>query len=304
MFLICVCFMDTLWRGTSLPGAKAASEPPQQLLNSSREVSAAFQHMAHGLLLSCNRDAQVMINLAEKHDLFNHALKAHFLWFNVSADLFRYQSTWDRRAAAAAEGTPTERITQEERAALVQRSVDERTKCTQRFQKAINALALEQKDNPAFTESFGKIRGLADQVLETWAHFEKQSLVGEWYEEVTLEEKQAILRAVLEKEYSEFHGQAQANSRHGGAHVPVSQWPHVLHWQRGCIRESELTKVWAGRGRGELLPVRCGDRREQPPSPQRQPSRRGDGGDCAWSGRGREPLGRALRAPVMWNSAR
>jgi hypothetical protein len=232
MFRVALNFIDFLWNCEGLgPYRPEARKQEREAINASRKGAAAFQRLATGLLLSCTRDAQVMIGLASQSDLPRLILQGHLLWLTVAAELTRYKSLWALRQMASGGGV-IQRADRDAKAEMAKRSANERALCAQRFLKAFGVLSIEQKDNAPFLAEADKIRTLAEQTTDDWAKFETQLLVGEWYEEVSLEEKQAALRAVLGREWGELQLDPGADHRHDWPHLPVPAWPPIHHRRR------------------------------------------------------------------------
>ncbi|CAK9783071.1 unnamed protein product [Cutaneotrichosporon oleaginosum] len=202
MFRVALHFVDFLWKGEGVGRfhGKNAHEQERQALAACRKGAMSFQRLATGLLLSCTRDAQVMIGLATRRDLPRLILQGHFLWLTVAADLTQYKSRWLLRVKSGAGGA-VGRTNVDAKAKIVNESAEARKQCTSRFFKALGVLSIEQKGNEAFISQADKMHKLAEQVTDDWKKFEDEMLEGRWYEDVTLEEKQAVLRAVLEREY-------------------------------------------------------------------------------------------------------
>ncbi|BEJ11583.1 hypothetical protein CspHIS471_0200430 [Cutaneotrichosporon sp. HIS471] len=192
MFRVALSFVDHLWNGEGVRGFKGRDDPKHEheAITASRKGAVSFQCLATGLLLSCIRDAQVMIGRASKSELPRLVLQGHFLWLDVAFNLTRYKSVWALRQLAG-EAAVTMRT------GLVQRSVEERAHCNKRFLKALGVLSVEQKKNEPFLAEAEKIRGLAEKIVDDWVEFEHQL---QRNAELSLEEKRDVLRAVLTRD--------------------------------------------------------------------------------------------------------
>lgn len=194
-------FVDFLWDGGSVGRFKGpeALKQAREAITASRTGAVAFQRLATGLLLSCTRDAQVMIGLAAKWDLPRFVLQGHFLWLTVAAELTRYKSLWAFRPTLK---RPVDESTDREaKFDMVKRSVNERKQCTERFLKTLRVLSLEQKKNEPFLAELNNVRGFAKQIMDDWLKLENQLLAGQWRQEVSREKQEAVARAVLSREY-------------------------------------------------------------------------------------------------------
>ncbi|BEI88683.1 uncharacterized protein CcaverHIS019_0200450 [Cutaneotrichosporon cavernicola] len=161
MFRVALSFVDHLWNGEGVRGFKGRDDPKHEheAITASRKGAVSFPRLATGLLLSCIRDAQVMIGRASKSELPRLVLQGHFLWLDVAFNLTRYKSLWALRQLPG-EAAATMRT------GLVHRSVEERAHCKTRFLKAVGVLSVEQKKNEPFLAEAEKIRGLAEKIVD------------------------------------------------------------------------------------------------------------------------------------------
>ncbi|GMK56414.1 hypothetical protein CspeluHIS016_0302540 [Cutaneotrichosporon spelunceum] len=171
------------------------------VLNACRRGALSFQRLSIGLLLSCTRDAQVMIGLATERGLPRLVLQGHFLWLMATYELSRCKWLWTLRQLSR-NNDSTMHVDLDAKAAMAQRGADERAQCTSRFLKAFGALSVEQKNNQTFLREAEKIKSEARLVAVEWVKFESKMKAGERFDKIAFEPKQSVvLRAAVARFY-------------------------------------------------------------------------------------------------------
>lgn len=232
MYRVAVMFANNLWNGDGII-RDIDSERRKKQLNACRKAAASFQRLANGILLSCKRDVDLIVALAQKEELSLSALKAQFMAVNVSHELVHCKTMFSLRVA---ESAGVDRAAQRAKAAaeLKAHSEAERERSSRTFDKVVSLLDVQQKDNAKYREEAVKVREAARKILATWAQFEARMGGDAWFEEVTYDEKASIMRAVLEKSFSERACSNLVDGRHWRADVSVSQRPPIQYRQREC----------------------------------------------------------------------
>lgn len=164
-----------------------------------RQLARAFDALATGLLWSAQRDATLAARMATKNKMPRLVVDSHVISLRVEFEEMRHKIKGE---IYAAENHPR---ADERRGRRFEAAENAEEECLGRLEKTANAfmmtinkLPLQHPENTALPAHIAKLRPYADSILGEWKKFAEQIDSGVWYESVSLQEKEAIIRATMD----------------------------------------------------------------------------------------------------------